>query len=654
MAIVQNRPCPACQETGHDKTGNHLMVFDDGNMLCNRIHFHKDGEPYFIKSGEDDPIVNMEVSGKIKYTPDQFETLIKEGKLDSPAMRWLALSGMKGQDRWDCANEQERQLMTESRDYELAYFNNLKFRNLVTRHIRGDIAKFYNIRTGLDENGKTVDRHYYPVYSRITGELQGAKCRTLPKDFTKGTLGWTWGDTMLAGQQTLNQVLEEGGRIDTLLICGGECDMAAGQQMIYDSRKGTKYEGIHAHVWSPTKGEKCYEEILSNKDSINKFKKVILAFDNDDTGNKLTSKVAMLFRDKSYKLPISADCKDVNDMLKKGKEKEFIDGWFNPISPFEGGNIRSMKHYRDKAVEKIEPGLSFPWPDLDKTVYAQRLNQLLVWGAGTGVGKTSITKEIVFNLVMNHGKRVMVIFLENQAYKVVRSFAGFLINKDLSAPAIHDKNDPDYEEVRDYTEEEATAAIDALCEIDKIMIGDLEGRKDVDSVMELIEQGIALGYEYFAIDNLTAFEHRSKDGKIATKVNAIDETMKRLGTAKDENAIHIMLLSHLNRNTDIPFEEGGEVGLHNFMGASSITFWADGVFSAERDTKHPNINQKCITTLRCCKSRDAGHNTGFTTNIKKDLKTGRLLPTKEVREDRHKKEKKDSKPKRENFDTGEY
>lgn len=382
MAIVQNLPCPACQETGHDRTGNHLMVFEDGNALCNRVHHHANGLALYIPAGEKNPIVGMDITGKIKYTPDQFEELVKEGRLNNSAIRWLALSGMKGQDRWTCANEQERKQMIEERDYELQYFNNLKFRNLVTRHIRGDIAKFYNVRTGLDAEGKSVDRQYYPVYGRESGTLQGAKCRTLPKDFTTGTLGWTWGDTMLAGQQTLNTILEEGGRIDTLLLVGGECDMMAGQQMIFDGRKNTQYEDIHAHVWSPTKGEKSYEEILANKDTINKFKKVILAFDNDETGRALTNKVAMLFRDKAYKLPYPDGCKDVNDILYKGKEKEFLDGWFNPISPFEGGNIRSMKYYREKAIQKIEPGIPFPWPDLDKTVYGQRLHQLLVWGGG--------------------------------------------------------------------------------------------------------------------------------------------------------------------------------------------------------------------------------------------------------------------------------
>ena len=87
----------------------------------------------------------------------------------------------------------------------------------------------------------------------------------------------------------------------------------------------------------------------------------------------------------------------------------------------------------------------------------------------------------MFHLAYTHDVPVVVIYLEEQAVKTVRSFAGNLINKDLTAPPCTDKNDPDYSESRDYTEQQANDAIDKLCDDGMIMIGDLEGRKDVAS-----------------------------------------------------------------------------------------------------------------------------------------------------------------------------
>ena len=39
MTVVRDEPCPSCREQGRDKTGNHLMVFDDGNKKCNRCGY---------------------------------------------------------------------------------------------------------------------------------------------------------------------------------------------------------------------------------------------------------------------------------------------------------------------------------------------------------------------------------------------------------------------------------------------------------------------------------------------------------------------------------------------------------------------------------------------------------------------------------------
>lgn len=50
--IKGDAPCPACRENGHDKNGNHLILFEDGGKHCNRAHLHADGKPYTERAGE--------------------------------------------------------------------------------------------------------------------------------------------------------------------------------------------------------------------------------------------------------------------------------------------------------------------------------------------------------------------------------------------------------------------------------------------------------------------------------------------------------------------------------------------------------------------------------------------------------------------------
>lgn len=634
MAIVMNQACPACQEMGHDQRGNHLIVFEDGARFCNRAHWHKSGKALYLAPGSDDPISDMEINGTIKYTPDQFRKLKEDGKLDSPVVRAIALSGMRQGDRWTVANDDERALMVKDKTADYEYFENLKVRNLVSRHIRGEIAKLYNVRVGLDVDGK-VARHYYPCYHRTSNgdwwkalEWSGSKCRTLPKDFTTGHLGWTHGDLLMFGQATVGSVMESGERMNTLTLVGGECDTLATQQMIVDSRRGTKWEGQLAHVWSPNKGEKAIEEIIANKDAIARFKKIILAFDDDEIGNELIKKVARLFPGKCVKLKYPDGMKDPNQCLMHGKTAEFIDAWFNPVDPFEGGNVRQLSHYRDRAKEQPVMGLSWPWPEMNPITYGIRQYYLSVWGAGTGVGKTATTKEIVYHLAYTHGKQVQVIYLEEPAFKTTRSFAGLLINKDLTAPPCNDRQDPHYSVSRDYTKQQADDAIDRLCDDGRILIGDLDGRKDVASVMECMEEGLARGVEYFIIDNLTAFEHTGKDGRMASKVEAIDETMRRLGTFKDEHPVWIMLLSHLKRPGEnrTPHERGGEVMEGDFRGAGSIVFWANDVWGIERDTKADTFEEKIRTTYRNVKNRDVGYLAGSCVYARMNIDSGHLEP----------------------------
>lgn len=606
------------------------MVFEDQAMYCNRSHWHKDGLPLYIAPDGENPILSMEVDGTIKYSQDQFNQLVEEGKLSNPMVRQIALSGMRGEDRWSVSTDKEQEAMLKERSLDESYFNNLKIKSLVSRHIPGQIAKFYNVRVGVDLQGK-VSRHYYPTYDFKTGDWKGAKCRVLPKDFKYGHLGWTWGENLMFGQKQTADVMATGARMDTLLLVGGECDVMAAQTMLLASKDGTKWAGQYAHVWSQTKGEKALAEIVLNKEAIKKFKKIIVCFDNDEVGNQLNKNVGKIFRGKVYKLSLPAGCKDPNDCLKQGRGSEFVEAWWAPVDVFEGGSLSSMNKYREDAKEMPTMGLGWPFPSMDSVTYGIRSNYLSVWGMGTGVGKTKTTKEVVFHLAYVHDQQVVVIYLEEQAKKTVRSFAGTLINKDLTAPPCNDPCDPEYSLMRDYTKEQADAAIDQLCDDGRIMIGDLKGSKEVDAVMEVMEEALALGFKYFIIDNLTAFQHKGKGGSDSNNTEAIDETMRRIGTFKDENPVFIMLLSHLKKpfGDRTPYEEGGHVSINDFRGAGSITFWANDVWGGVRNTLAPTFEEKCLTTYEALKNRDVGYKTGSKVYVKMGMEDGRLRETDE-------------------------
>lgn len=669
--IIKNEPCHECRKRGHDKTGNHLIRFEDGGGYCSRGHFHDSGKPYYEQAGSALPVGELPITGDIKYSPGEFRNLEAEGKLRDPLHRALALGGMRMADRWEVMSDDEREDKQDEWDREVEWFGELKRTHLVTRSIHGVIAALYNIRVGHND-AKQVARHYYPRYEK--GVQVGAKCRTLPKDFSFGHLGKLFGDQDLFGMHIAKQIADSGQKRNMCLLVGGECDVAAAQQMLVKELNGlpelgnlTNLEGKKLfHVYGPNKGEQAIEEFIHNKEFLSTFKTIITGFDSDEVGDKLSRELVKVMRGTGVtvkKMVMPNGCKDPNDAAKAGRDSEFVNAMFNAQESQVRGKLKRVSDVREKARTMVEMGKDYWLKGFNKVTFGIRLHYLSVWGAGTGVGKTDTTMAHVANL-MNAGEDVVVIYLENQIDEVARTFAGMLVGKDFnSPPQTQEEIDlgAEYNPARDYDQQDLDDALDLLDNQDHLLIADLKGSKDVDAVMEVMQDALSQGYKYFVVDNLTAFEHKNEKGVVATGVQAIDETMKRIGTFKDENAVNIFLLSHLIKvgggNGRIGHTQGGEVYESDFRGAGSITFWANAVWGIERNTMAEVFRNKCITLYRNLKNRGIGHMVGSVIVAEKNITTGKYTELEGVNELPEVGRKKDDKPdgqrERDSFDQGD-
>lgn len=637
MAIVRNEVCTECRKNGHDSTGNHMMVFENGAKLCNHYQNHDSQHRIYLPPDGTDPILSSDIDGKINYTIEQFKQLQSDGKLTDDFTRTLAMSGMKMQNRYAVMTEEERSAIEKEWADDVRWFEGLSCKSLMDRGIHGLVAKLYNVRVGHDEKG-AINRHYYPKYDLDTMEVVGAGARTIPKDFRFGSLGRNFGKLALAGVHTYKTVADSGQFAKKVMIVGGQCDMMAAQQMLIKQlNKLSTLQGVKTldglklfHVWSVNKGEACIQELIDNKDELNRFDEIIFAFDNDEVGNQLNLEASKLFRGKAKFFQYPSGCKDANKCLDLGRDKEFVDAWFNPSEARVKGKLKSAGAYASSAKVMTKMGLPYWLDELNPVTFGIRLRFLAVWAAGTGVGKTDTTSLHVANL-LRHKQPVVAIYLENTPEEVIKIFAGKLRGKDFLSPP-WEASQGAYDESRDYTQADLEEAIDELVDSGLLFIPDLKGSKDIDVIMEVLEDAIALGYQYFVIDNLTAFEHKV-DGKAKTGTIAIDESMKRLGSFKDENDVNIMLLTHCSRpyGERVPHEQGGEVYITDLRGAGSISFWANAVWSVERNTMADSIEDKCTTLWRNLKSRGVGYMSGTTVVAKKDLKSGTYSALKGVR-----------------------
>lgn len=614
--IRKNIRCPACTENGHDGSGDHLIVFEDGGKFCNRAIHHKSGENLYIPPNES-TMVDFKIDGKTRYTASEFLELIEKKKI-TQFNRSVVLAGMKGSVAWEVMDQNEKSEQRKKWDNELKYFNKLGCKNLVSRSIRGNIAALYNTRVGVNVDGD-VERHYYPVYSK--GELVGASCRTLPKNFRYGTLGRIWGSVDLFGQNTLQKIIEKGRSMKTLVITGGQCDAMAAQQMLIEGQKDSnKWNGVPHHVWSVSKGEKCMEQLLDKKEDIDRFSEILLALDHDDVGKELELKISRLFRGKCKSMPYPG--KDPNECLLKGRGYEFYNAFWNPTDPLQSSVILSVADLADASKPLPVMGMDWPWPSLNPLTYGIQKHKLYTIGAGTGVGKTEFAIELSSHIADVYKEPVGAIYLENTGIEVVKKYAGKPIGKRLTDPPITDKTDKYYLESTDYTQEISDNAINDLMEKNKLFIANTNSNKDIETVLDCIEEFVAQGITNIVIDNLTAIKIEGK----GNRTEAIDEAMRRLGTYKDENPVTLFLISHLKnvKAPRIPHEDGGDVLSSDFRGSGSIRFWSNVMFGLIRDTRS-EINTRIKTKISIVKCRDRGLSTGEVITTKMDLNVNKLV-----------------------------
>jgi twinkle protein len=160
-SVIGDMACPRCKKNGHDSTNNHLMVFSDGGMYCNKCGYH----------------VHPQGKKQASYTSQL------------PQRR--------------------------EKPMDLSSFKDLPFKDLADRKIKASVCEYFGVTVTLSEVDKSITEHNYPIHQ--DGVLVGYKVRRLPKVFK--TVGSCKGKTDLFGQNLASggkRLLITGGELDAM------------------------------------------------------------------------------------------------------------------------------------------------------------------------------------------------------------------------------------------------------------------------------------------------------------------------------------------------------------------------------------------------------------------------------------------------------
>jgi len=461
-----------------------------------------------------------------------------------------------------------------------------EIRALTKRGITEETCKHF--RYGIGEyNGKPVQIANYMV----DGEPVAQKLRFANKDFT------FIGDpkqSLLYGQH----LWRDAGKM--VVITEGEIDCLSVSQL-----QSNKWPVVS--VQNGAQG--AAKSIKKSLEWLERFDTVVFMFDSDEPGITAAKECAALLtpgRAKIATLPL----KDANEMLLAGRGKEVIDAIWG-AKAFRPDGIVTSKELREKLTAPIERGLSWPWPALTNATYGIRTGEIYTLGAGTGMGKSEVWKEVAAHLITTHGQKVGGMFLEETPEHTLRCIAGKIDSKLYHLPDV------------EFSQSDMLHTCDTLS--DTLPLYDSFGYTEYEVIKARLRYlVVSLGCKYIVLDHITALVTGDKD---ADERRQLDFIMTDLASTVRGLDVALFLISHLSTPEGKSHEEGGRVMLKHFRGSRAIGQWSNFVFGIERDQQDENEKMRHTSIFRILKDRYTGRATGQTFYLKYDQATGRLQET---------------------------
>ena len=467
------------------------------------------------------------------------------------------------------------------------------FGALTDRNISEDVARKYGVRVVYNREGEII-KHVYPYYN--SNEIVSTKTRTIS---TKGfVVDGGYEGTGLFGEQLFGK----GGKY--LTITEGECDAMAVYEM---------FDKKWASVSIKRGASGAVRDIRDSIEFVESFDNVILCFDNDKYGREAARKVARIIKPgKARIVSLPTGFKDANIMLEKGQYAQFTRAWWD-AKTYTPSGIMELSSAKDKWLHReVKESIAYPYEGLNKKLFGMRKNELVTLTGGTGLGKSSFTRELTHYLIKNTEDNVGIIALEENWLRTADGIVAIEANDRIYLEEKRNK----------YTEEELTELFDKIIKKDKVFIHAHLGSNDIDEIFSKLRYMI-IGCEcsWIIVDHLHMLVSQLTEGD---ERRGIDNLMNRLRSLVEETGVGMFLVSHLRRAAgEKGHEQGIVVSLSHLKGSQGISQLSDCVIALERNQQAEDPEEANTTKVRVLKSRYTG-DTGLACSLLYDPETGRM------------------------------
>lgn len=427
-------------------------------------------------------------------------------------------------------------------------------------------------------------------YYDDSGNLVGQKLRFPDKSFA--VLG------SISNRLYGSQLWASGKKI---VITEGEIDCLTVSQL-----QGNKWPVVSI----PNGAQGAKKAIEANLEYLENFEEVILMFDMDDPGRKASEECAKILpAGKAYiaNLP----CKDPNECLSEGKGSEVLQAVWN-AKPYRPDGIVSGTDLYEKCVTDIDDlkdSVEYPWVALQNKTKGARHGELYVFTSGSGMGKSTILRELEYYFGVQRGELCGIVALEESTRKTGLELMSIHLNSRLIL-------DPECAD-----EGERSRAFSETIGNGRFFLYDHFGSLDSGNLLSKLRYMIvSLGCKRIFLDHISIVVSGMDTDEDGGERKAIDKLMTNLRSLVEETGATMFVVSHLKRPEKKGHEEGAQVSLSQLRGSGAIAQLSDMVIGLERNQQGDNPN---VLTLRVLKNRFSG-DTGISGYLYYDQDTGRL------------------------------
>ena len=443
------------------------------------------------------------------------------------------------------------------------------FKALQDRGISSKTASRFGVSLLNPESGG----HVYPYFDK-DGRHVANKIRN------PGPKGFFWQGPQ--AQATLfGQNIFPAGSAKAITIVEGECDAMAAYEM-----QGSKYPVVSVHS-----AASAVRDVVQNFEYLDSFPSIVICFDKDEPkinpatgvvhypGQDAARAVAALFQSGKVRVLTLERAKDANDYLLNGWSNDFRDEWWKAPTYTPAGLKLGKDMWDEISAPKNYETVPYPWPGLNDKTYGIRLSELVIVTAETGVGKTSVLKEIEHYLLGNTDKGIGLLHLEEPNSDTALGLMSITANKPLHLPDVREEVSND--ELRSY--------FDSTVNTDRVVIWDHFGSNSIHEVLAKIRHMSALGCKYIVLDHLSiVVSDQSGDER-----KQLDEISTKLKTLCMELNISVIAVIHQNRQGQI-------------RGTAGVEQLANIVIKLHRDREDVDEWRRNVTKVVIQKNRFCG------------------------------------------------